>query len=576
MFFVWLGRLPLLEPDEGRNAEVAREMLAAGEWLVPHYDGFAYLDKPPVLFWSEAASFKIFGLSEFAARFPSALAALATLFLAWFLAFRMFGDKAGLYAGIVFAVSPLVVIFSRVVIFDMPLTFCVTAALLCFWLGETTAGRRRIFGLLFFAFMGVATLVKGPVGFLLPLLVILVYSALRRRLRDLKWLPWGWGSLVFCAVVLPWFIAVCLRHPDFPRYALLEESVQRFLTPEAHRSGSVFYYIPVYLAGFLPWSFFLLFAALSKIKKWRALGEQRFAPILFLLVWAGVIFVFFSVSHSKLAGYFLPALVPLSILMGFFWGKAESAWKADIPDWVTAGFAALIGIGLLFLVAPQWLHFHSVRLRLERKLSPGLLELLAPTAIYCGVIVAALGVLGRNLLGRKRRRAPAWLPFVLAGLVFPLMLIRSGKPLSLYAAHDSSRLLAHSILASPQKNWPIYGYYYFRTGLPFYLRKPVGLVSSGASELTSNYIISRWPKIPEQTTVRMFPGLAGSGGWPGGKPVVVKGRPWLDAPGPWPVLVLVRNDQVPNLAKQASKLVPLWSGWDYSVWGFWPRGSHSP
>jgi Dolichyl-phosphate-mannose-protein mannosyltransferase len=572
MFFVMLGRLPLVEPDEGRNAEVAREMLAGGDWLIPRYDGFPYLDKPPVLFWLEAVSFRVFGVSEFAARFPSAAAALMTVLLTWFLACQMFDGKSGIDAGVVFAVAPLAVIFSRFVIFDMPLTLFETAALICFWQGETSSGRRRAYGVAFFALMGIATLVKGPVGFLIPLLVVTVYSLLRRRLRSLSGLPWGWGLLVFCAIVLPWFIAVSLRYPSFPRYALLEESLRRFLTPQAHRSGSLLYYIPVYLAGFLPWSFFLLFAAFGKLKKWRRLWDKDSSPLLFLIVWAGVVFVFFSFSHSKLPGYFLPALVPLSILMGAVWSRSESGLGMKVPDWMTAGFAALIFIGLLLLVAPVWMNSASLHSRLSRKLPAEVLAYARPSMIYSGIILMALGVLARDLLGRVGQRAPAWLAFALLSLAFPLLLLRCAEPLGFYAAHNSSRRLARTILSSPQKDLPVYGYYYFRTSLPFYLERPVGLVTTGAGELTSNFVASRWPNLHNKATAQLFPRLANTGCWPGGGPIVVREREWLGGPGPWPVLVMLRNDHVSGLVSNAKRLDPLWSGWKFSVWQFSPRG----
>lgn len=566
LFFAGLGRLSLIEPDEGRNAEVAREMLVKGDWVVPHFDGFAYLDKPPVYFWLEAATFKLGGLSEATARFPSALAALGTMLLVWFLARRMFGDFAGLYAGIIFATSPLVVIFAREVIFDMTLTFFVAAAMLCYWLGEASAGRRRLWDVLFFAAMGVATLTKGPVGFLLPILSITVYQALRGKLRSLKELHWRVGVATFLAVALPWFIAVCLRHPDFPRYAFWEESLQRFATGHSHRSGPLYYYVLIYLAGFLPWSFFLLYAALKRAKRWKALREERHAPVLFLLSWAGVIFVFFSFSESKLPGYLLPAFIPFSILMAAIWRLRRSSSESRAPDWLTAGFATLIVLGILAAVLPHLEHLMIPQARLARKLPPGFLPLLNSTLLYTGIILAALGIIGRDLCSRARAKAPTLAIFLLASCTFPLLLVRWFHPLEIYAAADSSRNLAETILASPQKDQPIYGYYYFRTSLPFYLRRPIGLISTNASELTSNYIISRWPK--------KAPGQKQTGNPPlnifaeaaGNMPLVMKERAWLARRRTLPVLVLIPNVEVSQLAAAVPRMDPLWSGWKYSVW----------
>jgi 4-amino-4-deoxy-L-arabinose transferase-like glycosyltransferase len=274
------------------------------------------------------------------------------------------------------------VIFAREVIFDMTLTFFVTAAMACYWLGEVSGERRKLWDVLFFAALGVATLTKGPVGILLPILSIAAYQALRGSLRSLRKLHWGLGVAAFLAVALPWFIAVCVRHPDFPRYAFWQESLQRFATGHSHRSGPLYYYVLIYLAGFLPWSFFLLYAAYNRAKHWKVLRQERYAPVLFLLSWAGVIFIFFSISESKLPGYLLPAFIPLSILMAMAWTLGRSPNESRAPDWLTAGFATLIALGILAAVSPQLERFAISHARLDQKLPSGILPLLKPTLLY--------------------------------------------------------------------------------------------------------------------------------------------------------------------------------------------------
>ncbi|MGH9356013.1 MAG: ArnT family glycosyltransferase, partial [Terriglobia bacterium] len=200
LIFIGLGRLPLLEPDEGRNAEVAREMLLTHDWITPHFNGLAYLDKPTFLFWTIAGSFRAFGINEWTARFPSALAAMATLLLVWLMAARMCGEGTGLRAGIILVTAPLFFGFARFVIFDMALTLWVSVALYCFWLNSRRAFASKGLDALAFAAMGLATLTKGPVGFLLPLLTLLVYGALAGRMRELKKVHWLTGWLVLFAV----------------------------------------------------------------------------------------------------------------------------------------------------------------------------------------------------------------------------------------------------------------------------------------------------------------------------------------------------------------------------------------
>ena len=565
MFFAGLGRLALIEPDEGRNAEVAREMLAKGNWIVPHFDGFTYLDKPPAFFWAVAASFKVAGLSEASARFPSALAALLTVFLAWFLARRMFGNSTGLYAGIILATSPLVVVFAREVIFDMTLTCFVTAAMVCYWLREAGSEQRKLLDILFFAAMGLATLTKGPVGFLLPLLSIAAYEALRGKFARLKGLNWGLGLVTFFAIALPWFIAVSVRHPNFPGYAFWQESLERFATGESHRPGPIYYYLIIYLAGFLPWSFFLLYAALHRVRRWKELRDPQQASVLFLLSWVGVIFVFFSISRSKLPGYFLPAMVPLSILMGKVWQAPRAERNGRAPDWLTGGFATLIALGIVIAAAPHFEHFLFPHGRLEEKMPPDVLALLRPTLLYTGVILGALGIIGRDLCSRARGKSPTVIMFVLVACCFPLMLIRCFHPLELFASAKSSRALAQTILENPQRNLPIYGFYYFRTSLPFYLRRPVGLVSSTADELTSNYVVTQWPRIQKEIQAGRLPRKLAPAATEG-MPLVMTEREWLARRVSTPMLVLVRNSEVAQLANTVPRMDPMWTGWRYSVW----------
>jgi 4-amino-4-deoxy-L-arabinose transferase-like glycosyltransferase len=569
-FFLGLGRLPLLEPDEGRNAEIAREMLTLAHWAVPHFDGLAYLDKPPLLFWLMAGSFKLFGLSEWAARLPSALAALIALLLVARLGREMFGRSVGLRSGVIFATAPLAIVFARLVIFDMPLTLLVAAALACFWRGEGKPARPLGNDLMFFAAMGLATLTKGPIGFLLPLLIIFSYLAIRRRLSSFGRLRWKWGLAIFMLIVLPWFVFVCLGHPDFPRYAFWDESLRRFATSREHRTGSPLYYLPVYLAGFLPWSFFLLAFGLSRIKKWRELLQESSAPVLFLICWAGVVFVFFSISQSKLPGYFLPAIIPLSILMGKAWTEAEAEANANarVPGWVTIGFGALVALGLAGLLASQLLGLSSLRQRLAHKMPSGVLALIRPEVFYSSLIMIALAIVGRDCIGRGRRRYAGAAAFGVLALTAPLLILRWVRPLSLYAAANSSRALAETIQASPERDLPVYGLYYFRTGLPFYLRRPVGLITTDADELTSNYIASRWRRMRKDT-----PGLFLSKSeaertmpWDPNEPLLVRGKDWRGPQQSSPLLVITRGTQVPAFADRGDNIEPLWSGWQYSVW----------
>ena len=257
--FIGLGSPPLMDPDEGRNTEVAREMKAARSFLVPLYNGMPYLDKPALYFDAVAASLGVFGENETAARLPSALFGALTLVLVWLFCRRVYGTRTASMAVVVVGTTPLFIGFSRIVIFDMALTFFVCAALLAGFVAlekreEPGAGRWHVLTVLAAA---LATLVKGPVGFLLPLLGLVVYSRVagvkggRRFFSPLH-------LLVFFVPVLAWFVALSLQRPDLPYYGLVKESLARFTSSaEFHRGAPIYYYIPLIAGVFLPWSLLL-------------------------------------------------------------------------------------------------------------------------------------------------------------------------------------------------------------------------------------------------------------------------------------------------------------------------------
>jgi dolichyl-phosphate-mannose-protein mannosyltransferase len=309
VLFHKLGGAALLEPDEGRNAEVAREILVLEDWVTPHYDFIPYLDKPMSFYWLVAGAYGLFGVSEFSARLPSALAALGCVLLVYGLARASAGVSAGLWSGLVLLTSPAFIAFSRATIFDMALTFFMTLALWAFHRGKNSGGKAKsVFFLVMYGSMGCATLVKGPVGLVIPAVVIAFDLLLTRRwslLGETKPAP---GLAVFLLVVAPWYLWVELRNPGYLRYFLLEENLLRYLTPHFNRGQPWHYYAQVLAIGFFPWTalIYLPFTAAGPR------GERTS----FLLLWIALPLLFFSFSVAKQPGYILPIFPPLAILIG--------------------------------------------------------------------------------------------------------------------------------------------------------------------------------------------------------------------------------------------------------------------
>lgn len=346
-----LGAVPLLGPDEPRYARVAVEMQRAGEWVRPTLRGEPWLEKPPLYYWLAGAAFRLLGETEAAARLPSVLAGLALVGTTALVGARIHGSAAGLHAGFVLATALLPFAYARAASMDMLLAATVTAAIGLFALNALgVAGGWAIPAA--FVFMGLATLAKGPLGLLLPGLVVGGYLVASRDRRFFRALLSPLGVLLFLLVAGPWYAAILRdqgRH--FVDVFLLDHNLARFTSTIHHHPGSPFYYVPVVLLGLFPWSGLLLPAL-------GALEPRRTRADLLVLAWLVLPFLFFSAAGSKLPGYVLPCLPPLALLMGraaarLVEGEPSPGW------WAGPRAAAVVGLvlGALLVTTPVFLRF---------------------------------------------------------------------------------------------------------------------------------------------------------------------------------------------------------------------------
>lgn len=304
LFFYHLGVPGLMDPDEGRYAEIAREFFISHDWLIPHLNLFPYLEKPPLVYWLTALSFGGLGYTEFAARLPSALSALAGMFLAYGLGRAFWGPAPAFLGATVLATCAGYVTLARLLTLDMALAFFLNLGV---GLGYLALSRERPrLWLWAYGALALAVLIKGPVALVLAGLIWLGGVALARRSWRELVQPRGW--LLLAVIVLPWFAAVQWRYPEFFRFFVLEQHLGRFLTPAIHPEP-FYYYVPVIFGLALPWSWLLPWALVSG-------PTPRDADRTFLLLWAAVVLVFFSLSRGKLAPYILPALLPLALVLG--------------------------------------------------------------------------------------------------------------------------------------------------------------------------------------------------------------------------------------------------------------------
>ncbi len=493
-FTIWgrLGSLPLLDPDEGRNAGVASEMLDRGAWIVPSFDGLPYMDKPAIFFRAVALSFASLGRNEAAARLPSALAATALLAAAYGFCRRVYGSRVAALAVAVVGTAPLYVVLARTVIFDMPLALCVSISIFAGYLAEEGPTPCRRWATASALSAGVATLVKGPVGFALPLLVLSIFFLVDGRGAAARRVVGGRQLGVLFAVVLPWFVAACIERPDFAHYGLIDESLKRFTTDAFHRTQPFYFYLPVMAVGLLPWS-----AAVPEAiwLAWTRRARLERPDRLFL-VWTVVVGAFFSASHSKLAGYVLTAVLAAGVLIARLVDRALAGdhsrserilFRALLGLATAAGIGAVLGLSSSLLGVGIW----------ERVLGKRNYEIvrLAPLFAPLAVTFAALAALAGRAYAKRRLAAAA-----LVVVVVPISLLTLCFPaLRRYTSASSARDIAEAVAREAGSAYVVC-VHSLPPGLPFYLHRTVGLITEDGHETTSNYVMhslrssAAWPE----------------------------------------------------------------------------------
>ncbi len=481
MIFAGLGKLSLMQPDEERNTEVAREMQQSGNWLVPTYDCLPYLDKPAFFFKAVGLSMSAFGETSGAARLPSAVFGFALLVILFRFCSRGYNARSAAFAVLVVGTSPLFIAFCRLVIFDMALSFFLCAAIFAGAVAEEKEGGSRkrwyLLGAMASAF---ATLVKGPVGFILPLLVLCIFNWFDGRRDAWKRLFASVNVIVFFAITLPWFLGVVYQYRDFAYYGIIEESFHRYTTNTFRRNGPIYYYLPWIIGGCFAWSVLL---PESIIAAWRSRSRWARADRLFV-VWSIVMVVFFSISKSKRPDYILTVVVALGALTARVFALAidrNNKWATATVLRAATGLALASAAAASFLAGVVF--------------NPQLVQWLAKTEskefvwlepVYVPAMCVLIGVALAAAVARWRRDAR--LAFA-AFLVLPCAALLVGASgMQQYAAAKSNRPMADRIPALPP-DAEIACLECFPSGLPFYLKRCVTVVTTDGKELTSNYIM---------------------------------------------------------------------------------------
>ena len=460
---IWFSNLDyrkLVKPDEGRYAEIPREMVASGDWTTPHLNNIKYFEKPPLQYWATATAYTLFGEHEWTARLWSALTGLLGIVAIFYAGLRLFGKQAGVYAALVLGSSLLYVLIGHINTLDMGVTFFITLALVGFLLAQrdaVTPRENRLWMHVTWASLALSLLSKGLIGLALPGAVLVIYSLLQRDFTIWKRLHLTTGLVLMLAISAPWFIAVSLQNPEFPYFFFVHEHFDRFLTKVHGRFHPWWYFIPIYLLGVLPWLIPMIDAL---ARAWKRDTASRFQPRRFLLVWIVFIYLFFSVSDSKLPSYILPIFPALALLIG----ERLTHIGARTFAWQTAPIAVFASVCVW--LAPSIVSHASDEV---------------PLALYVNyakwVLVAAiiwlLGSLFSLFSAYRDQRTVAIVTLALTGLVCGQLVLSGHESL---APSNSSYHIAQQIEPYIKSDTPIYSLDMYDQTLPFYIKRTVTLV----------------------------------------------------------------------------------------------------
>jgi 4-amino-4-deoxy-L-arabinose transferase-like glycosyltransferase len=459
-FCFMLGNRALSVPDEGRYVEIPREMASTGDYLTPRLNGVKYFEKPVLFYWLEAFSIKLFGLNEFTLRLWPALFALFGCLAVHAAGTRLFGRRSGLIAAVVLATSLLYYGMSRTIILDMPVSVLLTAALLSFLVGvhEAPGTRRRLYLWSFYAFSALAVLTKGLIGILIPGMVIGAWIILLGEWRVLKTMYLPSGLALFLLIAAPWHVLVARANPEFFQFYFIQEHFLRYLTTMHSRYRPIWYFIPIVLLGLFPWSAFLVQAIKHNLPgSWKERHEHRDA--LFLLLWAGLVFLFFSASSSKLAPYILPVFPPLALLIGRY---LSAAWDSRDFSGVRVGYHLFLAAALLLagaaLAVPYYLPADDAQ-------ALGLYR-------YAFAFTLAAGAVTAWMLARYRGFQQAFIAVVVTSVLFLVQLNAAAPGVDTKSVKSLSAALKPMLKPGDE----VAGYKEYYQDLPVYLERRIAVV----------------------------------------------------------------------------------------------------
>jgi len=461
---IWGGNLEyrkLALSDEGRYSEIPRIMAQSGDWVTPRLNGIKYFEKPPLQYWATAAAYNVFGEHHWTARLWPALTGFLGVLLIFFAGTRLYGATTGLYAALVLASSLLYTGMAHILTLDMGLAFFLGLAMAGMLIAlDPRADSRTNWIWMHVAAAGcaLAVLSKGLIGIVLPGAVIVLYMLVKRDFALVRRLHLLTGGLLFLAISTPWFVAVSLGNPEFPDFFFIHEHFARYTSTIHQRYRPWYYFIPILLIGILPWVVTLFDALIGALKRPRTAG---FDVTLFLLLWSGFIFVFFSLSGSKLPSYILPMFPALALLIAM----RLTTIDARVLAWQLAPLPIIALAGLLAVPYTDRLASASIPAGLYQNQMPWL---------YAAAVVLLAGSATAVICGWRGHVRCAVVVCAFTGLATTQLLVTSEDALS--PAHSTYHLV-QKLRPDLKPGVPFYSVGSYEQTLPFYLKRTVTLVA---------------------------------------------------------------------------------------------------
>lgn len=472
-WFASLDVRKLQHPDEGRYAEVAREMVATGDWITPRLNGIKYFEKPPLQYWLTAAAFRAIEVDEWTARLPGALAGFLTILVVGYVGSIIASTTAGAYAALAYAGCVWPFGMSHLVSLDALLTFWLSAALGAFLLaqhGFADARRRRGWMLVAWAATAGGVMTKGLVALVIPFATLVIHTLVTRDRAPWTRIEFLRGLALFLLLAAPWFVVVSARNPEFARFFFIHEHFERFLTTEHRRTGAWWYFLPLLAIGLLPWTGVFLWGLRRSWNEPVAAGS--FAWTRFCLIWCAFVLVFFSISGSKLPSYILPLFPAAALVLGL---ELER-----MPSRTLAVFATLIASTTCVLWLGSLLGWTRVTDAFSDVRTPRELFVTLGWWVKLGLGVGAIGYgIGSQLL----RRGSAWgrtagITALSAATILMLQAIYSGSDAfrTTRSAADLVTTLENTANPPYDRTAPFFQVRMYDQTLPFYLERTTTLV----------------------------------------------------------------------------------------------------